>query len=128
MALARSSAEKNAKESSEKMEDDDKRLVAAEENMRTMLAKVNEETRSVQEAVEELQKAQANIDSGVVGQLSSLKSGGIIKQVTLVGTVLFTLRSTAEGFALLSGDQSHLMPAIIQAAIAVVCLIAFIFL
>ena len=128
MALAKSSAQKNAQESTEKMEEDEKRLAMAEENMRTMLAKVNEETRNVQEAVEELQRAQSDIDSGVVGQLSSLKSGGIIKQASLVGTVLFSLRSAFDGLALLGGDQSHLMPAIVQAVIAVACLVAFIFL
>lgn len=128
MALAKSSAEKSAQETADKMEEDEKRLAIAQENMKAMLAKVNEETKNVQEAVEELQRAQEDIDSGVVGQLSSLKSGGLVKQATLVGTVLFTLRSAVDGLALLGGDQSHLMPAIVQAAIAVACLVAFIFL
>ena len=96
--------------------------------MRKMLDRVNEETKNVEAAIEDLKKAQEESETGLENQLSGLKSGGIIKQATLVGTLLFSLRSAAETVAYLGGDTSHLMPAIIQAAIAVVCLIGFIFL
>ena len=72
--------------------------------------------------------AQAEIDSDAVGQLAGLKSGGIIKQATLVGALLFTIRSVTEGVLFMGGDSSHMMPAAIQGAIAVVCLVAFLFL
>jgi hypothetical protein len=95
--------------------------------MRKMLDKVNQETRNVESAIEDLKKAQIDTE-GVGDQLVSLKSGGIVKQGTLVGTLLFTFRSVVEGTAYLAGDTTHLMPAVIQGAIAVVCLIAFLFL
>jgi len=96
--------------------------------MEKMLAKVNEETKNVEDAIEDLKRAQVEMDGGVDSQLSSLKSGGIIKQASLVGTLLFTLRSGIDGVAFIAGDSSHLLPATVQAAIAVVCLVAFIFL
>lgn len=110
------------------MEDDEKRLAMAEDNMKKMLAKVDKETREVEKAVAELKAAQAEIDSDAVGQLAGLKSGGIIKQATLVGALLFTIRSVTEGVLFMGGDSSHMMPAAIQGAIAVVCLVAFLFL
>lgn len=128
MALAKESAERNSKESAERIEEDQQRLAIAEDNMKKMLAKVNEETKNVEAAIEDLKKAQAETESGLENQLSGLKSGGIVKQATLVGTLLFSLRSAAEGVAYLGGDASHLLPAIVQAAIAVVCLVAFFFL
>lgn len=96
--------------------------------MKKMLEKVNQETKNVEAAIEDLKKAQSEMEGGVDDKLISLKSGGIVKQATLVGALLFSLRSVAEGVAYLGGDATHLMPAVIQAAIAVVCVVAFVFL
>jgi len=128
MALAKESATRNAKQSQDRLDGEQERLAAAERNMKKMLEKVNQETRNVEMAIEDLKKVQADMEGGVDDQLMSLKSGGIVKQATLVGTLLFSLRSFVEGVAYLAGDATHLMPALIQGAIAVVCLIAFIFL
>lgn len=128
MLLARQQAERNSQKTQEMLEEDEERLAIAEGNMRKMLAKVNEESRNVEVAIEDLKKAQENMDAGVEGQLSGLKSGGIVKQATLVGTVLFGFRSAVEAVAVLGGDSTHLLPAALQAAIAVTCLVAFIFL
>ena len=45
MALAKAQAERNAKQSQERIDEDQERLAMAERNMRKMLAKVNEETQ-----------------------------------------------------------------------------------
>lgn len=94
--------------------------------MRKMLDRVNKETREVEDAVAGLKDAQEALDKDTVGQLSTLKSGGLVKQATLVGAALFSFRSVAEGIAFFAGDSSHLVPAAVQAGIAVVCLIAFV--
>lgn len=125
--LAASSAMRTSKESEAKIREDEERLAAAESNMKKMLAKVNVETKNVEQAIEDLRTAQEESESGVDNQLLDLKSGGLVKQATLVGTLLFSLRSVVDGIAFLSGDPSHLLPAIIQGGIALVCLAVFIF-
>lgn len=96
--------------------------------MKKMLANVSAETVKVEEAIKDLEEAQASIDKDAVGQLVGLKSGGLVKQGAIVGALLFTVRSFAEGIGFFAGDSSHLLPAVLQAAVAVVCLIAFRFL
>jgi hypothetical protein len=127
MALATESAERNAKVSVERIEADEQRLALAEANMKKMLARVNKETKSVEEAIEGLKLASDGMETGVETQLSGLKSGGMVKQATLVGALLFSVRSGIEGIAFMGGDATHLMPAAIQGVIAVICLVAFIF-
>jgi hypothetical protein len=100
----------------------------AEQNMKKMLAKVSAETKVVEGAINDLEEAQVSIDKDAVGQLVGLKSGGIVKQGVLVGALLFSGRSFVEGFGFFAGDSAHLLPAVVQAAIAIVCLIAFRFL
>jgi len=128
MELAKETAARNAKQSQDRMDVEQERLAAAEANMRKLLEKVNQETKNVEMAIEDLRQAQVDIQGGVDDKLTSLKSGGIIKQATLVGTLLFSVRSLAEGVVYLGGDATHLMPAVVQGVIAVVCLIAFLFL
>jgi hypothetical protein len=127
-ALAERGARDRARESQEKMEEDTQRLNMAEQSMKRMMEKVSAETKVVEEAIKDLEEAQASIDKDAVGQLVGLKSGGIVKQGALVGALLFSVRSFAEGVGFFAGDSSHLLPAVLQAAIAVVCLIAFRFL
>lgn len=125
--LAASSALRNSKVSEERIRQDEQRLAVAEGNMKKMLAKVNTETKNVEQAIADLRNAQTEMDGGVDGRLIDLKSGGLVKQATLVGTLLFSLRSVVDGIAFLSGDPTHLIPAIIQGGIALVCLAVFIF-
>jgi ribosomal protein S20 len=128
MALAKESAERNAKKSAGMTEENQQRLAMAETSMRKMLVSVNKETKNVEEAIEDLKQVQMDSEGGVDSQLIDLKSGGVVKQATLVGALLFSLRSVADGVAYMGGDATHLMPAEIQAAIAVACLVAFLFL
>lgn len=128
MAMAKDSAKKNSEQSAKKIEEDQQRLAIAEANMRKMLDKVNQETKNVALAIDDLKKVQVETEGGLDSQLVDLKSGGFAKQATLVGTLLFGLRSTAEAVAFLGGDASHLFPAMVQAVIALVCLAAFVFL
>ena len=96
--------------------------------MKKMLAKVDQETKEVEKAIEELKQAQAAMDSDTVGQLAGLKSGGIVKQATLVGALLFSIRAFTDGVLFMGGDSSHMMPAAVQAVIALACFAAFMFL
>eukprot|EP00980_Cylindrotheca_fusiformis_P012721 scaffold3108_cov152-Cylindrotheca_fusiformis.AAC.12 len=125
--LAESSAMRSSKESDDRMREDEQRLAQAETNMRKMLAKVNAETKNVESAIEDLKNAQAESEGSVDGRLIDLKSGGLVKQATLVGTLLFSIRSIIEGIAFLSGDPTHLLPAVIQGGIALLCLAVLIF-
>jgi hypothetical protein len=99
------------------MENDAKRLAAAEASMAAMLKKVNAETAQVNKAVEDLKAAQTEDGSNF---LLSLKEGGILKQGALVGSLLFSLRAVGDALASMT-DPTHLTAALIQAGIAIVC-------
>jgi hypothetical protein len=128
MSLAKQSAERNARASQAKIEEDEQRLAMAETNMKKMLARVNQETRNVEEAIEDLRRAQEESEGGLDGKLSSLKSGGVVKQAALAGALLFTLRAGVDTIGFLGGDPSHAFPALLQGALAIVCIVAFVFL
>ena len=103
------------------MEEDAKRLAQAEASMEAMLSRVNKETAEVEKAVEDLKQAQAQVENNFAAQL---RQGGLLKQGSLVGLLLFSVRSIVDSVASLS-DESHLAAALIQGAIAVVCAIIF---
>ncbi|KAG7348117.1 hypothetical protein IV203_016822 [Nitzschia inconspicua] len=128
MLLARQSAERNAKVSQAKIEEDEQRLALAEANMKKMLERVNRETRNVEEAIADLKRAQEESEGGLDGQLSSIKSGGVVKQAALAGALLFTLRAGVDTVGFLAGDPSHAFPALLQGALAIICIVSFIFL
>jgi hypothetical protein len=100
----------------------------AQGNVKKMLTKVNAETKAVSDAIEDLKKAQLDSEGGIDSQLVGLKSGGLVKQAALAGGLLFTLRSGAETIAFLAGDPSHALPALIQGALAIACIVGFVFL
>jgi hypothetical protein len=125
MSLARQSAERSAKVTQAKIEEDEQRLALAEANMKATLAKVNCETRNVEEAIAELKRAQEESEGGLNGQLSSIKSGGLVKQAALAGALLFILRAAADTVGFLAGDQSFVFPALLQGALAIVCIVGF---
>jgi len=100
----------------------------AQGNMKKMLDRVNAETKSVENAIESLKRAQEDSDGGIDSQLVGLKSGGLVKQAALVGALLFTFRGGAETIGFVGGDPSHALPALIQGALAILCIIGFIFL
>mmetsp|Transcript_46402 Transcript_46402/g.47103 ORF Transcript_46402/g.47103 Transcript_46402/m.47103 type:complete len:313 (-) Transcript_46402:2484-3422(-) len=126
--LARENAERNAKTSRERIKEDEQRFEIAQGNMKKMLSRVNEETKNVETAIEDLRLAQEESEGGLDTQLVDLKSGGLIKQSTLVGALLFTFRSGTETIGFLGGDPSHAVPALVQGVLAIICIVGFIFL
>ena len=115
--LARESATKNAQKGIDRMEDDARRLAVAEKSMEAMLNKVNKETAEVEQAVEDLKKAQSEMEKD---PLFKLRSGGIVKQGALAGFLLFSIRSIIDSVASIS-DESHLTAALLQGVIAMAC-------
>lgn len=126
--LAKEQAERNSKANLEKTEEYGKRMDFAQGNMKKMLKRVNEESKNVEDAIEDLKLAQAETEGGIDSQLVDLKSGGLVKQAALTGALLFTFRSGVETIAFIGGDPSHALPALIQGAIAIACIVGFIFL
>lgn len=126
MALAVASAARNAKLSKDRIDVNQERLAVAEENMRRMLVKVNQETKNVESAIEDLKRAQVDLQGGIDDELMNLKRAGFAKQATLVGGSLFALRSIVEGFAFIGGDATHFTPAMLQGTIALACFVAFV--
>lgn len=64
--------------------------------MKKILQKVDAETKSVEAAIDDLKAAQQEIDGSMDSQLIDLKKGGLVKQATLVGTFLFSLRAVTD--------------------------------
>lgn len=99
------------------MENESRRIDQAEASVSNMLRRVNDEAAEVKAAVEELKRAQTALDRDF---LYRLKSGGVPKQAALVGFLLFSVRSIVDSIASL-GDETYLIPALAQGAIAVLC-------
>jgi hypothetical protein len=117
--LAKASAERNAQARMDAEAVNADRLEAAQGSMEKMLEKVNAETLEVEQAVRDLRAAQEEMSAD---PLYRLKSGGIVKQGALVGTVLFTGRAISEVLAMTGPNgEIHALPALIQGAIALVC-------
>jgi hypothetical protein len=81
------------------------------------LERLNTNTAEVVAAVEDLKRVEAELDRDF---LYRLKNGGVAKQSALVGLVLFSVRSIVDSFAYF-GDETHLVPALVQGAIAILC-------
>jgi hypothetical protein len=90
--------------------------------MRVMIDKVNRESSEVAKAVQQLQAVQSQLENDF---LYKLKSGGLVKQLSFVGFVLFSLRSIADTVATLSSPGADLTVALIQGVIALVCALVF---
>mmetsp|Transcript_25998 Transcript_25998/g.38114 ORF Transcript_25998/g.38114 Transcript_25998/m.38114 type:complete len:417 (-) Transcript_25998:408-1658(-) len=119
----------NAEARRDKTIDDERRLAEAEGSVTRLLENVNKETMEVERAIEDLKRAQSQMDSEPLTKLTNLRGeGGIVKQGALVGFALFSLRALAETTALggVDGEQ-HFIAAVIQAGIAFVCGIYFFF-
>ena len=84
--------------------------------------KVARETSEVADAVEELKAAQTKLNSNPLSKFAGLKEGGIAKQASFVGLLLFSLRSVTD-LVQISGPngESHLVAAGIQGVIALAC-------
>ena len=113
------SAQQNAASRMELEAENEKRMQVAQESMENMLKKVNQETLEVEKAVRDLKAAQEELGQD---PLYKLKSGGIVKQASLVGTALFSVRAVTELAAMAGPNgEAHTLPALIQGVIALVC-------
>lgn len=117
--MAKANAEQNAQSRIDAEAENEKRMAVAQASMEKMLQKVNEETLEVEKAVRDLKAAQEELSDD---PLYKLKTGGIVKQASLVGTALFSVRALTEVVAMTgpNGDV-HTLPALIQGAIALAC-------
>ena len=97
------------------------RLQAAERSIQTMLSRVNQERTNVEQAVQELQRAQEQESSG---SLLKLKQSPL-KQGALIGFLLFTFRSLTDSFAVLNDPSQDWTVALVQGAIALACAAVF---
>lgn len=103
--------------------DDTERIQKAQDSMSMQLQKVEQERKNVEEAVNALKTARHELDQNFIIRL---KAGGIPKQVSLAGLVLFGARSMLDSVtAVYTGDETVLEVALVQGAIAFVCAIAF---
>jgi ribosomal protein S20 len=121
--MASESANKNAQKAVDDMQGDAARLAQAESAIKTMLNRVKKETGEVEKAVEDLKKAEAEIDKDFI---LKLKRGGLPKQAALIGLLLFSVRSIGDTVISFT-DETHLAAALIQGGIALFCA-AFLFL
>ena len=119
--VARDEASQKADKATEDMEVDARRLAAAQESMQTKLNLVNKEAQEVAKAVADLEQAKSEIDSNF---LMKLRQGGIPKQLSLVGLLLFSVRSIADTITAVS-NGTDMTAALIQGALAIVCAIVF---
>jgi len=122
--FAQESAERSAAKASIATQAEQARLDLAEASMVKIISKVNRETAGVELAVEGLKEAQESMSSDPVMKLAS---GSLLKQAGLAGTILFTLRSGVDTVAMLGGDSTHAMPALVQGALALACAFYFFF-
>jgi len=119
--LAQARATANAQQAQDTAEQDAARLAAAEASAQAMMKNVQKETAAVEQAVQEFQKAQAALDQDFI---TKLRRGGPVKQASLVGLALFSVRSILDSLVALN-DPSYLPVALIQGVIAIVCAAIF---
>lgn len=122
--LALISAEETATEAVSGLQAEARRLSQAEASMQTMLDRVGKESQQVELAAQDLRAAQAELDGDFLYQV---KTGGIVKQLSLVGMVLFSFRSIADTVSTLTDPASSggLDSALLQGGIALLCALVF---
>lgn len=103
-------------------------LAEAEGSISKLLEKVNKETLEVEAAVRDLELVKQQMDSSAFTKISNLKQAGIVKQSTLVLSLLFAVRSATELVLIPAGSgdaESHLVAAAVQGAIALGCALIY---
>lgn len=117
-----------SKQGLEYLETEKQRISEAERSVSRLIQKVAKETDEVQKAMEDLELAKNEASSGSIeNRAIDLKKGGLIKQASLVGGLLFGSRAVTETILIVSspyGDE-HFLPACVQAAIALACAACF---
>lgn len=104
---------------------EEERLREAERSISGLLERVNKEALEVQNAVDDLEKAKAELGDDPLSKAANLKEAGLVKQSALVLGVLLSSRSITDLVLSATGDSSHLVGAGVQGAIAAVCLLFF---
>ena len=105
------------------------RISEADESVSRMIRAVASRTQDVQKAMEELELAKNQASGGKGGSGSieetalTLKKGGIIKQASLVGALLFGSRAFTETILVLNSPygEEHFLSALAQLLIALAC-------
>ena len=100
------------------------RLAEAQESAARLIKKVAKETKAVQEAMEDLERAKQQVAmSSLEESTLGLKNGGIAKQAAFVGMALFGSRAVTDAILIVgsSNGGDHTMSAIVQGAIALAC-------
>lgn len=101
-----------------------RRLAEAEESVSRLIKKVAQETASVQQAMDDLERAKNEVSNSQLEEKAlELKKGGIVKQAALVGMALFGSRAFTEAILVVGSPygNEHFMSAAIQAVVALVC-------
>ncbi|KAL9181502.1 hypothetical protein ACHAXT_010307 [Thalassiosira profunda] len=116
-----------SKQGLEYLELEKQRISEAEESVSRLIQKVARETDAVQQAMEDLELAKNQASGEGSGSIEDtaldLKKGGIVKQASLVGLLLFGSRAVTETILVVSSPygEQHFVPAALQAAIALAC-------
>lgn len=111
------------------MESERQRISDAEESVTRLIQKVARETDQVQRAMEELERAKNQVSGqggkgGIEETALDLKKGGLVKQASLVGSLLFFGSRAMTELILVVGSpygDEHFIPAVVQAIIAMSC-------
>lgn len=117
-------SERNSKNRSKALEEEEARLREAEGSVARLVDKVKEETAEVEKAVQELRDAQEKLGDDPLMKAADLKKAGIVSQSALVGALLFSFRSIGELLLIVQGSgdvQAHSSAATIQGVIALAC-------
>lgn len=122
-------SEASAKSRSNALKDEEQRLAEAEGSVSRLLNKVKDETLEVEKAVEDLKAAQQQLLNDPLMKAVDIKSGGIVKQGALAGTLLFSFRSLGE-LLFLAGPNGaeHGVAAVVQGVIAIAFAVLLFFL
>ena len=100
----------------------EQRLADAEQSVSRLMNTVSKETAEVEKALADLEREKAKLDSSPLTKIAGLKEGGIVKQMSFVGLVLFSLRTVTELLQIAGPyGESHAAAAAIQGVIALAC-------
>ena len=120
-AFAEANARQTADAAVDDLQTEQMRLQVTEKAMKNMLKRVSDETAQVEQAVQDLKNAQAELDRD---PLMKLKFGGPLRQGAFIGFILFSFRSILDSVFSL-GDETMLPGALLQGAIAMACALYF---
>ena len=102
--------------------ENEERLKDAEQSVSRLMNTVSKETSEVERALADLERERSKLDSSPLAKIAGLKEGGIVKQMSFVGLVLFSLRTVTEILQIAGPNgESHATAAAIQGVIALAC-------